>query len=149
MRGPIEDAVNTVAGALEKIVKECLGKPSNQALLGKTIQKFRWDSVLKVENKPIQVTFAPNGRRMVPMGLGNLVNGSWRVAGMFDPKTSELTLRPEIIRWPRTGGFTPRDWLVCQDGQEPVDSEGKPSTCELCKPGFFSRATQHCDARCG
>lgn len=143
MRGPIQDAVNSVAGALAKIVKECLGKPTDQVLLAKTIKSSVSQSVLKVDKKPIKVEFASDGRRLVPMALGNLVNGSWQTSGLFDPKTSSFVHR-ETIWWPRTAGLAPNDWLVCNPGQQRVAQPGFPSICEDCDAGFYSSGTRSC-----
>lgn len=80
------------------------------------------------------------------MALGNLFEAKWRVAGIFDPRTSSFTERPEVIRWPKTSKLTPQDWLICEDGNQIVQQKENRSFCEPCKPGYFSKNGRPCSA---
>jgi hypothetical protein len=87
--GPIRDSLRVVAWALDKVVKECLGDPQDSRVIFNTIEKTVWNSSLKLSSAlgstPVKVTFDERGHRVLPMALGVLVNGTWQVAGVYDP----------------------------------------------------------------
>ncbi len=87
--GPIRDSLRVVAWALDKVVKECLGDPQDSSVVINTIEKSVWNSSLKLSSAlgstPVKVMFDERGHRVLPMALGVLINGTWRVAGVYDP----------------------------------------------------------------
>jgi hypothetical protein len=61
----IHDAVEAVAGAVNKIVKDCLGDPMSQALIAKTLQESVFeDSAIHVSNNTLAISM-DKGRRFV------------------------------------------------------------------------------------
>ena len=72
------------------------------------------------------------------MALGNLVNGVWRVAGVFNPTTKQFIERAEIIQWPKTGKSAPRSWLSCKPGERLTSRAREVQRCEPCQKGTFS-----------
>jgi hypothetical protein len=128
--------------AVDKITKECLGNPQDTSVVTSTIEKNEWPSNLTLSkalgSTPLKIKFDARAHRMLPMALGNLVNGSWEVAGMYDPTTKQFTERSEIIRWPKTGKSTPRSWLSCKPGERLLSSAGELQHCAPCRKGTFS-----------
>ena len=138
----IIDSVNIVASALDKVIKECLGDPLSPRVITQTLEKNVWNSTLRLSaalnSTPVQVVFDDRAHRVLPMALGNLVNGSWKVAGVYDPATKQFTERSEIIIWPKTGKLAPRAWMSCTSGERLMSPAGERQHCEACDQGTFS-----------
>jgi hypothetical protein len=142
LTGHIQDSLWTVASALDMTIRECLGDPQDQSLVARTIEKNVWNSTLKLSfalgAQPLKVEFDDRLHRKVPMALGNLFQGRWKVAGVYDPSAKRFNERPEIVQWPKTGKATPRDWLSCDVGHEiSTPAQGLPQ-CTVCPEGTFS-----------
>lgn len=92
--GPIRDSLRVVAWALDKVMKECLGDPHDSSVVINTIEKNVWNSSLKLSaalnSTPVKVVFDERGHRVLPMALGVLVNGTWQVAGVYDPASKRF-----------------------------------------------------------
>ena len=146
MKGHIADSVNVVAWALDKVIKDCLGDPSSPRVITQTIEKNVWNSTLKLSaafnSTPLQVEFDNRARRVLPMALGNLVNGKWKVAGMYSPATKQFEERSEIIQWPKTNKSAPRSWFSCNLGERLIGRAHEVQQCEPCKEGTFSAGGQ-------
>jgi hypothetical protein len=134
--------VNVVAWALDKVIKECLGDPSSPRVITQTLEKNVWNSTLKLSaalnSTPLQVVFDHMAHRVLPMALGNLVNGKWKVAGVYNPATKKFTEHSEIIQWPKTNKSVPRSWLSCNPGERLMGPAGELQQCEPCDEGAFS-----------
>jgi hypothetical protein len=76
------------------------------------------------------------------MALGNLVNGTWQVAGVYDPTAKHFTERSEILRWPKTGKSAPRSWNTCNPGERLLSTAGELQQCESCPKGTKSNGTR-------
>jgi hypothetical protein len=143
--GHITDSVNIVAWALDKVIKECLGDPLSPRLITRTIERNVWNSTLKLSaalnSTPIQVVFDDRAHRVLPMALGNLVNGRWIVAGVYDPTSKQFLEKTNVIKWPRTGRQAPRAWLECPAGQI-TEARGELLVCESCAAGTASLGGQ-------
>jgi hypothetical protein len=144
--GHIKDSVNVVACALDKVIKECLGDPSSPRVITQTLEKNVWNSTLTLSaalnSMPLQVVFDNRAHRVLPMALGNLVNGKWKVAVVYNPATKTFTERPEIIQWPKTNKSAPRSWFSCNPGERLVSASGELQRCERCDKGSFSKEGQ-------
>ena len=140
--GHIRDSVWLIAMALDKIAKECLGDPGDTRVVTSTIEKNVWSSSLTLSkalgSTPLDIKFDKNAHRVLPMALGNLVNGSWKVAGVYDPATKQFTERSEIIIWPKTGKLAPRAWMSCTPGERLISPAGERQHCVPCDQGTFS-----------
>ena len=138
----IIDSVNIVASALDKVIKECLGDPLSPRVITQTLEKNVWNSTLRLSaalnSTPVQVVFDDRAHRVLPMALGNLVNGTWKVAGVYDPNAKQFTERSEIIIWPKTGKLAPRAWMSCTPGERLISPAGERQHCEACDQGTFS-----------
>jgi hypothetical protein len=138
--------VNIVAWALDKVIKECLGDPLSPRVITHTVEKNVWNSTLKLSaalnSTPLPVMFDDRAHRVVPMALGNLVKGIWKVAGVYDPTRKTFTERSEIIQWPKTGKSAPRSWWSCQPGERLVSPAGELQHCEPCHERTFSLGQQ-------
>jgi hypothetical protein len=134
--------VNIVAWALDRVIKECLGDPLSPRVIAQTIERNVWNSTLKLSaalnSTPVQVVFDERAHRVLPMALGNLVHGSWQVAGVYDPTQKKFTEHSETIQWPKTGKSAPRSWLSCQPGERLISPAGELQRCEPCREGTFS-----------
>ena len=72
----IHDAVEAVAVAVDKIVKDCLGDPMSQALIAKTLQDSVFeDSAFHVSNNTLAISM-DKGRRCVETNLRLRTKGS-------------------------------------------------------------------------
>jgi hypothetical protein len=140
--GPIADSVRTVALALDKVINDCLGDPLSPPVIASALVRNVWNSTLKLSAalsaRPVQVVFDERGHRVLPMALGNLVNGTWKVAGVYDPDINQFTEHPEIIQWPKTSKMTPRSWVSCALGERLAHAAGDLQRCEKCTEGSFS-----------
>ena len=140
--GHIRDAVWLIAMALDKIAKECLGDPGDTRVVTSTIEKNVWSSSLTLSkalgSTPLDIKFDKNAHRVLPMALGNLVNGSWKVAGVYDPTSKHFTERSNVIRWPKTGKSAPRSWNTCKTGERLLSTAGELQHCESCPEGTLS-----------
>jgi hypothetical protein len=140
--GHIVDSVNVVAWALDKVIKECLGDPSSPRVITQTLEKNVWNSTLTLSaalnSTPLQVVFDDRAHRVLPMALGNVVNGKWKVAGVYNPATKKFTERSEIIQWPKTNKSAPRSWLSCNPGERLKNHARELQQCEPCEEGTFS-----------
>ena len=140
--GHIRDSVWLIAMALDKIAKECLGDPGDTRVVTSTIEKNVWSSNLTLSkalgSTPLDIRFDENAHRMLPMALGNLVNGSWKVAGVYNPATKKFSERSEIIQWPKTNKSAPRSWLSCNPGERLIGRARELQQCEPCEEGTFS-----------
>jgi hypothetical protein len=140
--GSIIDSVNILAWALDKVIKECLGDPLSPQVISQVLEKNVWNSTLKLSaalnSTPVQVVFDDRAHRVLPIALGNLVKGSWKVAGVYDPSTKQFTERFEIIRWPKTGKAAPRFWSSCKQGERLMSPAGELQQCVPCNVGTFS-----------
>jgi hypothetical protein len=138
----IRDALWLIAMALDKVTKECLGDPADASIVASTIEKGVWKSNLTLSkalgSTPLEIKFDERGHRMLPMALGNLVNGSWKVAGVYDPAAKKFTERTEIIWWPKTGKAAPRFWASCKQGERLTSPAGELQFCETCQNGTYS-----------
>ena len=145
-KGHIADSVNVVAWALDKVIRDCLGDPSSPRVITQTIEKNVWNSTLKLSaalnSTPLHLEFDNRAHRVLPMALGNLVNGKWKVAGMYSPATKEFTERSETIQWPKTNKSAPRSWFSCKSGERLVSAAGELQRCEHCNEGTFSAGGQ-------
>ncbi len=134
--------MNIVAWALDKVIKECLGDPSSPRVITQTLEKNVWNSTLTLSaalnSMPLQVVFDDRGHRVLPMALGNLVNGKWKVAGVYNPATKKFSERSEIIQWPKTNKSAPRSWLSCNPGERLIGRVRDLQQCEPCEEGTFS-----------
>ena len=142
MKGHIQDSLWTVASALDMTIRQCLGDPQDQSLIARTIAQNAWSSTLKLSSalggQPLKVEFDDRLHRKVPMALGNLVQGKWQVAGVYDPSAKGFVERSEIVQWPKTGKLTPRAWLSCDAGQKVATVAQGLSQCTPCPEGTFS-----------
>ena len=142
MKGHIQDAVNIVGWALDKVIKECLGDPLSPRLITQTLENNVWNSTLKLSaalnSTPVQVIFDDRAHRVLPMALGNLINGTWKVAGVYNAATKHFVERTEVITWPRTGSLAPRGWIHCAAGQKITPVPGLLSQCQDCPAGTSS-----------
>ena len=140
--GSIIDSVNILAWALDKVIKECLGDPLSPQVITQVLETNVWNSTLKLSaalsSKPVQVLFDDRAHRVLPIALGNLVNGSWKVAGVYDPMKKQFTERFEIIRWPKTGKAAPRFWASCKLGERLMSPPGELQQCVPCNAGTYS-----------
>ena len=148
LKGHIQDALWTIASALDKITKECLGDAQDRSVVIRTIEQNTWNSTLKlspavdanVSAKPLRVEFDHRAHRVLPMALGNLVRGKWQVAGVYDPSTNRFIENTLIIRWPATNKSAPRDWFTCKSGEKTFTRQpGQLAECVACPKGTFSR----------
>jgi hypothetical protein len=57
----INDAVEAVAGAIDKVIRECLGDPMSQAVIAKALR----GSVLEVSTARLPIRLDKKGRRFV------------------------------------------------------------------------------------
>ncbi len=139
--GPIEDSVRTVASALDKVINECLGDPLSPRVIASALVRNVWKSTSKLSaalsTRPVQVVFDEMNHRVLPMALGNLVNGTWKVAGVYDPDINQFTEHPEIF-WPKTSKMTPRSWVSCALGERLAHAAGDLQRCWTCAEGSFS-----------
>jgi hypothetical protein len=153
LKGHVEDAVNVVGWALDKVIKECLGDPLSPRVLTQTIEQNVWNSTLKLSaalnSTPVQVVFDEKAHRVLPIALGNLVNGTWKVAGVYDPTAMNPTGPPgrfvertHVITWPRTGKLVPKHWEECDQGQARFNILGKLPQCLDCPAGTSSLGNQ-------
>ena len=146
IEGPITDSVNIVAWALDKVIRECLGDPLSPRVLTQTLEKNVWNSTLTLsaalDSAPLHVVFDERAHRALPMALGNLVNGAWKVAGVYDPAVMKFTERSEVIQWPKTKKLAPRSWLSCKQGERLTALAGQLQQCEPCGEGTFSAGGQ-------
>jgi hypothetical protein len=142
IKGHVEDALWTVASALDMVVRKCLGNPQDQTLVARTIVNNAWNSTLRLSAalgaRPVSVVFDSRAHRALPMALGNLVNRKWQVAGVYDPSAKRFIERSETIHWPKTGKLTPRAWLSCDAGQKVATVAQGLSQCTPCPEGTFS-----------
>ena len=140
--GHIRDSVWLIAMALDKVTKECLGDPGDRRVVTSTIEKNVWRSNMTLSkalgSTPLEIKFDNKAHRVLPMALGNLVNGSGKVAGVYDPTAKHFTERSEILRWPKTGKSAPRDWLNCNPGERLLSTAGELQQCESCPKGTKS-----------
>ncbi len=145
--GHIRDTLWLIAMALDKVMKECLGNPRDTSVVIDTIEKNAWRSRLALSkalgSTPVEIRFDERAHRMLPMALGNLVNGTWQVAGVYDPTAKKFIERPEI-QWPKTGKSAPRSWFSCKPGERLVSdaAAGQLQQCERCNKGTFSAGGQ-------
>jgi hypothetical protein len=111
-------------------------------VITQTLEKNVWNSTLKLSaalnSTPLQVVFDHMAHRVLPMALGNLVNGKWKVAGVYNPATKKFTEHSEIIQWPKTNKSVPRSWLSCNPGERLMGPAGELQQCEPCDEGAFS-----------
>ena len=140
--GHIRDSVWLIAMALDKVTKECLGDPGDTRVVTTLIEKNVWSSNLTLSkalgSTPLDIKFDDNAHRLLPMALGNLVNGLWRVAGVYNPTSKRFTERSELIRWPKTGKLAPRSWGTCKPGERLLSPAGELQHCKPCLEGTFS-----------
>jgi hypothetical protein len=153
LNGHVKDAVNVVGWALDKVIKECLGDPLSPRVLTQTIEQNVWNSTLKLSaalnSTSVQVVFDERAHRVLPIALGNLVNGTWKVAGVYDPTAKNPTGPPgqfiektHVITWPRTGKLAPKYWEECEKGQARFPVPGKLPRCLDCPAGTSSLGGQ-------
>jgi hypothetical protein len=151
IKGAIIDSVNIVAWALDKVIKECLGDPLSPRLITQTIERNVWNSTLKLSaalnSTPVQVVFDDRAHRVLPMALGNLVNGTWMVAGVYYATSKQFLEKTNVITWPRTGRRAPRAWVECAAGQKIV-AEPDRLFCENCAAGMASAGGQSTCSSC-
>jgi hypothetical protein len=100
--GAIRDSVRLVALALDKVITECLGDPEDPNVLVRTIEGNVWSSSLRLSSAlnstPVQVVFDDRGHRVLPMALGVLTNGTWKVGGVYDPTKEAFTeSSPQVL----------------------------------------------------
>jgi hypothetical protein len=140
--GHIADSVNVVAWALDKVIKECLGDPSSPRVITQMLEQNVWNSTLTLSaalnSTPLQIMFDDRAHRVLPMALGNLVNGKWKVAGVYNPAMKKFTERSEIIQWPKTNKSAPRSWLSCNPGEQLTSRARGLQQCEPCEEGTYS-----------
>ena len=126
----IRDALWTVASALDKVIKECLGNPEVPSHVIRTIESHNWTSALRLgpafgNQSPLQVEFDDRAHRLLPMALGNLIGQAdktrkWQIAGWYDASTKTFVAKTEVDfepEWPNTKHETPRDWFRCEPGK--------------------------------
>jgi hypothetical protein len=142
LEGHIVDSVNIVAWALDKVIKECLGDPLSPRVITQTLEKNVWNSTLKLSaalnSTALQVRFDDRAHRALPMALGNLVNGKWKVAGVYNAAAKQFIEETPVITWPRTGKLAPRQWIECAAGQKVTTAQGRLAVCEDCAAGTMS-----------
>jgi hypothetical protein len=98
----IRDALTLVALALEKVINECLGDPLKKEVITKVLSntKNKWPSTLKLSralgSTPVSLEFDKIGHRKLPVALGNLVNGTWQVAGHYDPFMEKFIEKAQV-----------------------------------------------------
>jgi hypothetical protein len=142
IKGQIIDSVNIVAWALDKVIKECLGDPLSPRVITQTIEQNVWNSTLTLSaalnSTPVQAVFDERAHRVLPVALGNLVNGTWKVAGIYDPTAKKFTEFTGVIQWPKTGKSAPRSWVSCKSGERLLSPIGELQRCKPCGKGTFS-----------
>jgi hypothetical protein len=146
IKGPIADSVKIVAWVLDKVIKECLGDALSPRVIAQTLENNVWNSTLKLSvalnSTPLQVVFDDRAHRMLPMALGNLISGSWQLAGVYDPTANRFIEKTNVITWPRTGRQAPRAWVECLAGQKITTAPGQLLLCENCTAGTASGGGQ-------
>jgi hypothetical protein len=140
----VTDAVHVVAQALDSIITRC-EDPSDARLLGGTIRSSSFKSQSGPPDRIPSISFDSQGRRIAALNLGNLVGGTWVVAGTFSPGSYAAMLNGgmafspngNVMRWPRTTQ-TPRDWFECAGGEQFAEvSNRQLASCVKCKAGTF------------